>query len=67
MSQIEKGAIIVEKLYGGSKAAAFFAPVATTAYLRTILTGLTPGAAYFFSWGTQGANAVANKIVDIVK
>jgi RHS repeat-associated protein len=64
MSQIQKGAVITEALYGGSKTAAFFTPVATTAYVKTISTGLTPGAAYLLNWGTQGANAGANAIVN---
>jgi hypothetical protein len=60
MSQIQKGATITESLYGGSQAAAFFTPVATTAYGQTISTGLTPGAAYLMNWGTQGINAGVN-------
>jgi len=60
MSQIQKGAVITSQLYGGSAAAAFFTPVATTAYGTTISTGLTPGAAYLLSWTTQGVNVGAD-------
>jgi RHS repeat-associated protein len=56
LSQIDKGAIITDQLYGGSTAAAFFTPVATTAYGTTVSTGLTPGAAYLANWATQGIN-----------
>ena len=56
LSQIEKGAVITESLYQGSKTAAFLTPVPTTAYGKTIWTGLTPGGAYVLG----GATAVVN-------
>ncbi len=60
MSQIQKGAVITEKLYHGSKLAAFLKPVATTAYGKTIWTGLTPGGAYLLNWVTAGVNSHAD-------
>ena len=56
MNQIEKGVVIVEKLYHGSKLAAFLRPVPTTAYGKTIWTGLTPGGAYVLGCLTAGVN-----------
>jgi hypothetical protein len=55
-------AVITEQLYNGSKAAAFLKPVVTTAYGKTIWTGLTPGGAYVLDWATAGVNKLASGI-----
>jgi hypothetical protein len=64
LSQIEKGQIITESLYGGNTFNAFLGTKITTAYGTTIGTGLTPGGAYILNWATQGANASANGVAN---
>ena len=65
LSQIQKGAIITDELYGGSQGAAYFAwPRVTAAYGTTITTGLTPIGAYTLNWATQGANAGVNGVAN---
>ena len=66
MSQIEKGAVLLEGYYHGNMLRALL-PAVTTAYGKTISTGATPGGAYLLNWATQGANASANAVVNYLK
>jgi RHS repeat-associated protein len=63
MSQIEKGVIIKEALYEGNTLRALM-PTLTTAYGKTISTGMTPGSTYILNWATQGANASVNGVAN---